>query len=73
VIELRYREKPDMSVITYHLAIDEEERGPFVAEEWLRWTRGGGAGRPFKFLDFQKGEGQVADGEMPDESTERVN
>ncbi len=73
VIELRYREKPDMSVITYHLAIDEEERGPFVAEEWLRWTRGGGAGRPFKFLDFQKGEGQVADGEMPDESTKRVH
>jgi len=73
VIELRYREKPDMSVITYHLAIDEEERGPFVAEEWLHWKRGGGPGRPFRFLDFKGGQGQVASGEMPDESTERVD
>ncbi len=73
VIELRYREKPDMSVITYHLAIDEEERGPFVAEEWLHWTRGGGSGRPFRFLDFKGGQGQVASGEFPDETTQRVD
>lgn len=66
VIELKYRErqaKPPL--ITYHLAIDEDSTGPFVAEEWLRWTRGSG-GKPFKFLDFRNGAGEVVTGEMPD-------
>lgn len=72
VFELRYREKPGMSVIRYRLAIDERGTGPFVAEESLRWTRGGGAGRPFTFLDFKEGEGMVVGGEEPDESAERV-
>ena len=72
VFELRYREKPSMSAIRYHLEIDENRAGPFVAKESLRWTRGGGAGRPFTFLDFQKGEGMVVSGEEPDESAERV-
>lgn len=35
VIELKYREHPQQPVITYHLAIDEGSKGPFVAEEWL--------------------------------------
>src|SRR5512136_1508270 len=34
-IELKYREKPHSPIITYHLAIDENGRGPFVANEWL--------------------------------------
>src|SRR5215471_11067505 len=48
-IELKYRERPDLPTIAYHLAIDESSRGPFVKEEWLQWTRGK-TGRPFKFL-----------------------
>ena len=32
VIELKYREKPKSPVITYHLAIDEGGKGPYVAE-----------------------------------------
>lgn len=39
VIELKYREKPQQPIITYHLAIDEGAKGPFVAEEWLQWRR----------------------------------
>lgn len=64
VIELKYREQPRTPLITYHLAIDEGDRGPRVAEEWLRWTRGRG-GRPFKFLDFQNAEGSVVSGGVP--------
>jgi predicted ATPase len=72
VIELKYREKPGANVMTYHLAVDEERGKVFVAEEWLRWTRGPGAGRPFKFLDYRRGEGTAVPGEEPDEKSKRV-
>nr|WP_044200552.1 AAA family ATPase [Oscillochloris trichoides] len=71
VIELKYRERPNTPVITYHLAIDENLRGPFVAEEWLQWRRGQ-QGKPFRFLDFRNGAGQVTSGEAPDESDARI-
>lgn len=70
-IELKYRERPDLPLITYHLAIDESDRGPYVAEEWLHWRRKS-HGHPFRFLDFKRGEGQVISGEMPDEEDHRV-
>ncbi|MDZ4771132.1 MAG: AAA family ATPase [Chloroflexota bacterium] len=70
--ELKYREQPNSSPITYHLAIDENEKGPFVAEEWLAWRRGKQHGAPFRFLDFRNGRGQVISGEVPEESDERV-
>ena len=71
VIELKYREKPRFPIITYHLAIGENLKGPYVAEEWLRW-RLGQTGKPLSFLDFRMGEGRVISGEMPDESDVRV-
>ena len=40
VIELKYREKLDLPIITYHLAIEETPKGPQVAKEWLQWRRG---------------------------------
>jgi predicted ATPase len=70
VFELKYREKPGVPVITYHLAIDEDAKGPFVTREFLRWKRGS-SGRPFNFLDFSAGEGQVVTGDMPDEQDTR--
>jgi predicted ATPase len=69
--ELKYRERPELPLITYHLAIDEDEQGPYVAEEWLHWRRKA-HGRPFRFLDFKRGKGQVISGEMPDEEDYRV-
>lgn len=72
VIELKYREARNVPIITYHLAIDEGPKGPFVAEEWLAWKRGGSYGSPFRFLDFRRGEGRVVSGEMPDEKDERI-
>jgi predicted ATPase len=70
--ELKYREKPNSPIITYHLAIEEGRKGPYVAEEWLQWRRGQ-RGQPFKFLDFKNGTGRVVTGEMPDEQDERMD
>ena len=71
VIELKYRETPDAPLITYHLAIDENTRGPYVSEEWLHWRRKA-HGRPFRFLHFQDGEGYAVPGDTPDEDAKRV-
>jgi predicted ATPase len=71
-IELKYRERSDMPLITYHLSLDEGITGPYVAEEWLQWRRGQ-QGKPFKFLDFKNGEGQVIAGEKPVEMGERIH
>ena len=68
-IELKYREKPKQPIITYHLSIDDEGKGPVVVEEWLQWKRGA-RGRPFRFLDFRRGEGNAISGEEPDETTD---
>lgn len=71
VIELKYREQPKTPIITYHLAIDEGPKGPFVAEEWLQWRRGA-KGKPFRFLDYKRGQGRAISGDMPDEQDERI-
>jgi predicted ATPase len=76
IFELKYREgpaSPAFPLITYHLAVNEDSKGPYVAEERLRWTRKKGtAGRPFDFLRFAEGSGEVVSGEMPDEDDQRV-
>lgn len=65
VIELKYREARNTPLITYHLSIDEGARGPFIVEEWLAWKRGA-HGKPFRFLDYRQGKGNVISGEMPE-------
>jgi predicted ATPase len=72
VFELKYKESKNTPIITYHLAIDESPKGPVVAEEWLQWRRGQ-KGKPFKFLAFEHGRGQVVTGEMPDEQDQRID
>lgn len=72
MIELKYRERSKSPIITYHLAIEETKRGLYIAEEWLQWRRGQ-RGRLFRFLSFREGEGQVVNGEMPDEQDERID
>lgn len=71
VIEIKYREQPGTPIITYHLAVDEEHGQPVVVHEWLRWKRRS-YGAPFRFLDYQRGEGQAVSGELPDEQAKRV-
>jgi predicted ATPase len=56
MIELKYRERPDQPIITYHLAVNETQRGPVVVEEWLQWRRGI-RGKPFRFLEYAEGQG----------------
>lgn len=70
IFELKYRERQGDPVITYHLAIDERRTGPVVAEEWLQWRRGQ-HGRPFRFLDFREGAGEVISGELPESDDQR--
>ncbi|MBU6399482.1 MAG: AAA family ATPase [Verrucomicrobia bacterium] len=69
--EVKYREQSDSPLITYHLEIDEDGKGPFVAREWLSWKRGS-HGRPFNFLDFNQASGEVVTGEHPDEQDDRI-
>jgi len=70
--ELKYREMRDSPIITYHLAVTEDAKGPIVAKEWLQWRRGS-TGQPFRFLDFNNGEGRVFAGEQPAQTTERID
>ena len=73
-IEVKYRERltsPRTPRITYHLEIDEQDRMPVVEREWLEWRRKP-HGRPFRFLDFQRGTGSAAAGDAPDEDAERI-
>lgn len=72
VIELKYRETPGSPLITYHLAIEEEDRGPVVSEEWMAWRRGRQYGQPFRFLNYRRGKGEAVSGEEPDEQDQRV-
>ncbi len=70
-IEIKYRERPQTPLITYHLAIDEQTGAPVVVEEWLSWKRGSW-GKPFRFLEYKRGQGRAASGEAPDAEEERI-
>ncbi|WP_005035890.1 AAA family ATPase [Holophaga foetida] len=69
--EIRYREKHSDPIITYHLSVDESPRGPVVAAEWLQWRRGA-SGKPFRFLDFTEGKGEVISGDAPESQDKRI-
>jgi len=69
--ELKYRETRSSPVITYHLAVTEDVKGPIVAKEWLQWKRQS-YGAPYRFLDFENGRGIVTTGEAPDKGGERI-
>lgn len=71
-IEVKYRERPTLPLITYYLAIDEERGKPIVVKERLRWSRGS-VGRPFKFLDYKRGKGSAISGNEPDATGKRVD
>ncbi len=72
VIEIQYREKPRSPLITYHLEIAEQSKGPIVAREFLRWKRGHPAA-PFHFLDYQYGKGKVITGDEPESTDTRID
>ena len=71
-IRIKYREKPQTPLITYHLAVDENAGAPVVVHEWLSWKRGRW-GAPFRFLEYQNGRGEAASGEAPDAQDQHVD
>ena len=71
VIELKYRERTKSPLITYHLEIDEDKGRPVVTYEFLRWTRGQ-QGRPFNFMEYKRGDGEVITGDAPELDDTRV-
>lgn len=71
IIEIKYREAPKEPRLTYRLVLDEEEGTPVILKEELSWRRGSQYGKPWKFLRFQRGEGQAASGETPDAVAKR--
>ena len=71
-IRIKYREKPQTPLITYHLAVDENAGAPVVVHEWLSWKRGR-RGAPFRFLEYQNGRGEAASGEAPDAQDQHVD
>lgn len=71
--EIYYREAPNDRPITYELAIGLDASGrPFVESELLKQRRKGEShGRPFPFLNLQRGVGQVWAGEEAVELTDK--
>jgi len=70
-LELQYREKPGTLLITYLLEIEETPRGPVVSRERMRWRRGS-TGKPYYFLDYSYGQGEVISGEAPELKDARI-
>lgn len=61
-IEIKFREKVNSPLVTYTLAINEEDGRPVVEREVLKYRRGS-KGQPWHFLDFSKGEGEAVTNE----------
>src|SRR5262249_26569635 len=72
-IELKFREK-EGPLVTYRLEVGLAHEAPVVERELLQYRRGQ-HGRPWKFLDFQSGQGLAvtneADYGKPDAEMER--
>jgi predicted ATPase len=69
-IELKFRENPSSPLVTYQLVINEENGKAIVEKEILQYRRGS-KGKPWRFLDFSRGQGQAVINE-PDEVTEQT-
>jgi predicted ATPase len=69
-VELKFREKEGSPLITYFLAINEEDGSPVVERELLKYRRGS-KGQPWHFLDFSKGEGHAVTNEPDQVQDER--
>ncbi len=61
-IEIKFRQQDASPLITYTLAIDEDDGRPVVAREVLKYRRGS-RGQPWHFLDFEKGRGTAVTNE----------
>lgn len=62
-IEIKFRKTSASPLITYSLAINEENGSPIVEREVLKYRRGS-KGRPWHFLNFTRGKGHAVTNEM---------
>lgn len=62
-IEIKFRKTSSSPLITYSLAINEENGSPIVEREVLKYRRGS-KGRPWHFLNFTRGKGHAVTNEM---------
>ncbi|MFH7030107.1 MAG: AAA family ATPase [Heteroscytonema crispum UTEX LB 1556] len=70
-IAIKYREDKKFPVITYTVAIGLKNGTPIVSRETLNWRRGS-HGKPFDFLKFENGGGEVISGENPEINDRRI-
>ncbi|MFB2894293.1 AAA family ATPase [Aerosakkonemataceae cyanobacterium BLCC-F50] len=70
-IAIQYRENSKSPLITYTVAIGLQNSSPIVSRESLRWKRGP-HGKPFDFLKFEYGQGEVISGENPEINDNRI-
>jgi predicted ATPase len=61
-IEIKFREASG-PLVTYHLAVGIDGANPVVEREYLQYRRGQ-HGRPWRFLDFQRGKGLAITNEV---------
>lgn len=71
-IIIKYREQAKQPIMTYTLAISQKKQTPVVSKETLHWRRGQ-HGKPFAFLNFTDGNGEVISGEAPEETDQRIH
>ncbi|MBZ0153902.1 MAG: AAA family ATPase [Planctomycetes bacterium] len=72
-IELKFRtelRRNRTSLITYRVVVDEIDGRPVVDQEVLQYRRGS-SGRPWRFLDFRRGQGEAVTNELNNVSDER--
>jgi predicted ATPase len=67
-IEIKFRQRDGGPLVTYGLAINEENGQPIVERETLKYRRGK-YGQPWNFLKFARGEGEAVTNE-PDQVTD---
>lgn len=72
-IVIKYRESKNKNSpkITYTVAITLQNGTPIVSREALKWKRGS-HGKPFDFLKFENGAGEVISGENPEINDPRI-
>jgi len=75
-IVIKYREARKAGkkspIITYTVAIALQNGSPIVSREALKWKRSP-HGKPFNFLNFKNGEGEVISGEDPEITDNRIS
>ncbi|MEH2458080.1 AAA family ATPase [Nostoc sp.] len=71
-IVIKYREDNKSPKITYTVAIALQNGVPIVSRETLKWKRGY-RGKPFDFLKFENGGGEVISGENPEINDKKIH